>query len=103
MLDALLLAVMVGATSAGMTLAVRRLPWVERRLLQAQKPWVCDICMSFWTVGGLVLGLGAWHHDPAFVFLAGPAYPVALGVLRHLSEPVSRPFELPPLEDEDGS
>lgn len=101
MVDLLLLAAMVGATSSGVTLAVRALPWVDKQLLQAKKPWVCDICMSFWTVGALVLGVAAWHHEVALVFLAGPAYPVALGGLRLLSEPTSSPFEMPPLEDPD--
>lgn len=94
-LDVLLLALLTGSTAAGMVVAVRALPWVYKRMLEQKKPWSCDICMSFWTVALLTLGLGltlqAW-------VVAGPAYPVALWVLRRLTDPRNPP-PLPPLEE----
>jgi len=93
-------AVALGATSAGMTAVIRTLPPVTRWMMERKKPWACDICMSFWTVGLLGLGLGywqGWEHTLA----CGPAYPWALWVLCRISEPVGPPP--PELEDSDAS
>jgi hypothetical protein len=91
-------ALLLGATSAGFTEAVRALPWVYRQMLAQKKPWACDVCMSFWSTAGLTLGLVAWQHDVALLAAAGPAYPWALWVLRKISEPHGPP-PMPPLED----
>ena len=89
---------LIGATSAGMTVAVRALPFVQRRIEALQKPWACDICMSFWSVGLLSVGLAVWQ-GPELLVSCGPAYPWALWVLRRVTEP--REPVLPALEDSD--
>jgi hypothetical protein len=87
----------VGSTSAGITTAIRALPLVYRWMLERKKPWSCDRCMSFWTVGALSLVL-AWF-EPALGLSAGPAYPWALWVLRKTNEPHGPP-PMPPLTED---
>jgi len=97
-LTILLWALAVGATSAGITVAVRALPFVYRWVEEQKKPWGCDICMSFWIVGLLGLGLGHWQGWE-YVLVCGPAYPWAMWVLCKVSEPKGPPpFSL---EDSD--
>jgi hypothetical protein len=93
---------LLGATAAGVVVAVRALPPVQRRMWAAQKPWACDICMSFWTTGLVALLAAAWRQDEALVILCGPAYPWALWVLRKITDPHGPP-PLPELEDTDGT
>lgn len=90
--ELLLWATGLGATSAGVVLALRALPAVQRAMFARKKPWACDICMGFWTTAALTLLL------PSDLWLAaGPAYPWTLFLLRKLQEPVNPP-NLPPLE-----
>jgi len=96
-LPLLLWALAVGSTSAGITTAVRALPLVQRWMLDRVKPWACDVCMSFWTVGLVTLGLAIWQQDAALVIVSGPAYPWALWVLRKTQERHGTP-PMPPLE-----
>jgi len=98
-LDLLAWAVGLGSTAAGIVLAVRALPAVRRAMVQLKKPWACDLCMSFWTVGALSLGLAVWKVDAQLLLSAGPAYPLALQLLRMLQEPANPPSPLPPLEE----
>jgi hypothetical protein len=86
----------LGATAAGIIEALRELAPVQRAMLRRQKPWACDICMSFWTTGALT-ALLAWGNDVRLALAAGPAYPVALLFLAKLGEPRQPPPELPPL------
>lgn len=95
-LPLLLWSLLVGSTSAGMTTAIRALPFVYRWMLEQKKPWSCDRCMSFWTVGALAVGLAFWQGS-ALLAVAGPAYPWALWVLRKTNEP-NGPPPMPPLE-----
>ncbi len=97
----LLWALMVGATAAGLTVALRALPLIARQVEALRKPWVCDICMSFWTTALIVVGLALWQHNVELVVVAGPAYPWAMWVLRVLTGPREGGPPLPPLEDSD--
>lgn len=96
-LTLLLWALPVGATAAGMIVVIRVLPLIRQQVEAMKKPWACDICMSFWVVGLLVLLLLLGKRDPQFLFVAGPAFPFALWFLRRLTDPP----ELPPLLLED--
>jgi len=96
-LNILLWSFLLGATSAGITIALRALPLVYRWMEEQKKPWVCDICMSFWTVGLLSLGLAAWQGKE-FLIVCGPAYPLAMWLLCKITEPKGGP-PLPPLEE----
>jgi hypothetical protein len=92
-------ALMVGATSAGMTTVLRALPLVQKWMWAFKKPWVCDICMSFWTVALLSLGLALLLRNAVWILVSGPAYPWALWVLRKTSDPHGQPPPMPPLEE----
>lgn len=100
-LDIMLWAIILGATSAGMTVAVRALPFIRKRIENQEKPWACDICMSFWTVGLLGLNLAMWKMQPELLVVCGPAYPWAMWVLCKVTEPRGG-LSLPELEDSDG-
>lgn len=95
-LTLLLWSLLVGSTSAGMTTAIRALAPVQRWMMAQKKPWSCDRCMSFWTVG--VLALGLMRIEPVLVLSAGPAYPWALWVLRKTNDPMGPP-PMPPLTE----
>ena len=99
-LNIMLWAIILGATSAGMTVVIRALPFVQKWIMAQKKPWACDVCMSFWTVGLLGLGLVWLEQKPELVIVCGPAYPWALWVLCKVTEPKSN-FSLPDLEDDD--
>lgn len=89
-------ALFIGATSAGMTVAIRGLPTVKKWMMQRKKPWACDVCMSFWTTG-LVALLVAGHYGHELIVSCGPAYPWALWVLCKITAPTGPP----PMELED--
>jgi hypothetical protein len=98
-LDILAWALAVGATAAGLTVAVRALPPVQRWMFQRQKPWACDVCMSFWTTAAVGGALAIAKHDPSLLLACGPAYPWALQVLHTLTEPRNPPPMMPTLEE----
>jgi hypothetical protein len=79
-------ALFVGSTAAGLVVALRALPPVERRILSAQKPWACDVCMSFWIVSIITIFVGA-SQGRELLLCAGPAYPLCLWVLRQITAP----------------
>jgi hypothetical protein len=66
--------------------------------MDRKKPWACDVCMGFWTTGAAAAGLAVIQNDAWALLSAGPAYPVALWILRKLGEPQLPP--LPPLREE---
>lgn len=89
----------IGMTAGGAAVALRRVPWVERRVADSIKPWACDVCLSLWctVLAWTVYTAAAWTWS---AFLAiGPAYAIALAVLRKLTEPMKAPLPLPDLED----
>lgn len=92
-------ALYVGPTAAGLIVALRAVPWVGKKLEAATKPWACDACMGFWTVGLTVMLVVAATRDRALLFGAGPAYPLCLWVLRQVTARGN--VALPMLEPED--
>lgn len=95
----MLWAIILGATSAGMTVALRALPTIYRWVEAKKKPWACDRCMTFWTTGLLGIALATWQHNNWLVLVCGPAYPWALWVLCRITDPKGPPTL--PLEDSD--
>jgi len=95
--DVVAWALALGATAAGVVLAIRQVPAVQRWMFARKKPWACDICMGFWSTGFAACVLAVSRFDPSLLLVAGPAYPVTLWLLRKLQEP-TRPPRLPPLE-----
>jgi hypothetical protein len=94
-----LVAVLAGISVPGIVLAVRALPPVDRRVLAGQRPWACDVCMSFWATG-VVAGLVALvFKDARLLLSAGPAYTIALGSLAWLTRAPDVGVGVPPLEE----
>jgi len=83
----------------GFIQATRALPWVSEQVLAGVKPWVCNICMTFWSciLFSLPLLL-VFGFLPVLLALA-PAYTSALW----LHKQVAAPDSAPPLPDFGGS
>lgn len=83
----------------GFIQAARALPWVSAQVVEGVKPWVCNICMTFWScilfAFPLLLVFG---FLPVLLALA-PAYTSALW----LHKQVAAPDSAPPLPDFGGS
>jgi hypothetical protein len=81
----------IAFTVPGVVLALRALPWIAARVQAGVKPWVCDICMCFWTTAlvaeAVSIGVGNWR----FVICAGPAYTLALFFIGVLERPTTLP------------
>jgi hypothetical protein len=88
---ALVVTLAIALTVPGFIFAVRALPWVDRQVKAAIKPWVCDICMSFW--GTVIFTLLAVHlaHNLWLLLCAGPAYTLAMIILSFMERPTSMP------------
>lgn len=103
----LLWAVVLGAGSVAVTKCVRALPPFSRWLLEAKKPWACDLCMTFWGVAFFCLLRGLSGETVDALLLIGPcSWTVGFGVLQRLSEPTSAPPMMMPEdsgEDEEMS
>ena len=66
MTELLLIAVFYGTTSAGITVALRALRPIAARVQEAQKPWACDVCMSFWTTAFVATTWTAYAGDRGY-------------------------------------
>lgn len=83
-------------TVPGFVLAIRALPWVEKRVLAGVKPWACDICATFWSTV-LWAPVVLWIFGPEGLIAAPPSYVASLVVLGYLSRPALPPnFPEPP-------
>jgi len=90
-LSILLWALFIGATSAGITVAVRALPFIKKWMMERKKPWACDVCMSFWSTGLVAILVAGWQNNHELVLACGPAYPWALWVLCKITAPTGPP------------
>jgi hypothetical protein len=54
----LLWALITAFTASGVVMLIRQIPWVDRQMMAGKKPWVCNLCMSWWTSPIVV---GFWH------------------------------------------
>jgi hypothetical protein len=95
----LLTVVLIGMAAASIPPLVRAAPLVQRWMLQGKRPWVCDLCMSFWSTG-IATVVATELRAPTLWYLAGiPAFVVTFAIVRHNSEPLGPPPGLPPLVD----
>lgn len=86
----------IALTVPGFVLAVRALPWVEKRVLDGVKPWACDICSCFWsTILWALVAAAIWGYEG--LIAAPPAYTASLAVLAFLERPSSPPPPLLPV------
>lgn len=84
-------AAVIASTAAGCVQLVRLIPWVGRQMMAGKKPWVCDLCMSFWST---LLADGFWTvwqlaYDRQLYLSAVPAFALTLLLTRALGEPTS--------------
>lgn len=97
----------IALTVPGFVFAVRALPWVDAQVKAAVKPWVCDICMSFWSTALFTSLAAALARDPWLLLCAGPVYTVAMIVLSFMERPIAPPAppappatpEMPPVPE----
>lgn len=98
-LDLLLMALLVGLSSAGLTIVVRHAPfirgWVERGI----KPWACDVCMTFW--GVLIFTAALQLKEPQALWVWFVSYTIGKYSLRKLTDPEGVPPGLIPSDSED--
>lgn len=94
----LLWAAVVGMSAAAVPPVVRALDVVQRQMMKGRKPWICDLCMSFWsTAAAACFWTAAWH---APLIAGAPAFVVTYALVRWLSAPTSQP-PMPELQDSD--
>lgn len=85
--------ILVALTAGGLIQLARQLPWVDAQMMAGKKPWVCDLCMSWWTsllstLGWILLDNAPWRaHLPAFA--------LTMLVTHLLGKPTSE-YEPPP-------
>jgi hypothetical protein len=95
MLEILLLSLYIGLASATVNIITRSAPFVERWMLRGYRPWVCDVCMTFWTSLGLTSYLFFFQNEKQAPLAWLPAYAIGKWALGKLSEPLSAPPALP--------
>jgi hypothetical protein len=79
----------IAFAAAGLVQLVRLNPWVGRQMMAGKKPWVCDLCMSWWT-SILVTGLWVWNqHTLSLSYAQLPAFTLTLLITHALGTPTS--------------
>jgi hypothetical protein len=100
MTEILLTAVWVGLSSATLTCILRFAPVIHRWVLAGKKPWVCDVCMTLWTVALITTGL-YYAGFKAALAASAPGYAIGKWMLMRLTDPQGPPPVIPPDLDED--
>ena len=83
-------------TVTGFVLATRRLAWVAERVERLEKPWACDVCLSFWSMCLWAPGAALVAWDLGALWAAPPSYVIVLFLLPRVQPPP--PIVLPRLE-----
>ena len=89
--------ILVALSAAGIVPLVRQIPYIRVKMFAGVKPWVCDLCMSFWST---LLSAVCWYlfySVPLISFV--PAFSLTFLVVRKNSDPVGLPP--PMLQDMD--
>lgn len=90
----------VAASAASLVPLIRQIPYVQRKMLEGVKPWVCDLCMSFWST--LLFAL-VWSTQGSPRVSAIPAFAIAFLIVRKNGDPTGPSPSLTDLKDmEDG-
>lgn len=87
MLETVAAAVVIALTALGLIQLLRQIPWVQRQMLAGRKPWVCDLCMSWWT--SLLTGWAWAFFDGVPGKAAIPAFALTMLVTHILGAPTS--------------
>lgn len=91
--------VLIALSAAGLIQLLRQIPWVQRQMLAGHKPWVCDLCMSWWT--SLIAGAAWCFLDGTPGKAIFPAFALTLLVTHILGAPTSEynVEDIPELEE----
>lgn len=98
-------AVLIGLTAAAIPPIVRAFAPVQRWMMNGTRPWVCDLCMSFWSTA---IAAASWwgiahaldDHAGGRLLLAGlPAFAITFALVRYNGEPHGPPPDLSELQD----
>ncbi len=89
----------VFATAAGIVPLVRQISYVKGWMLAGIKPWVCDLCMSFWSTLISSVFWSLYFHTT--IISAVPSFAITFLIVRKNSEPMGPPPSLPDLKDMD--
>ena len=60
--------IIVAWSTMGAVLVIRALPGVGRLVLEAKKPFACDLCMSWWT-SIAICGIASWLFQDLLWFV----------------------------------
>lgn len=101
LLQLLIAAILLALATTGMVALVRVLPFVQGWTARGVRPFACDACMAFWTLGAIALVTSRESVNEVLV-AAVPAYGLALLFLSHLGRmPSSPPSFGRPGDDEE--
>ena len=100
LVDALLYALILGLSSAGLTTILRYAPLINKAVAAGMKPWSCDVCMTLWTT---LLFFAAFFYlfkaEALFIALM-PGFTVGKYALSRVRAPASGVFKFPDLPPE---
>jgi hypothetical protein len=90
-LDLIFWSVLLALSAVGLTVLVRNIPIIAGLVMEAKKPWACNVCMSLYSsafaVSMLGLWLGNWHYGVVYL----PVYALTLIVLERMARPPGPP------------
>lgn len=99
--DLAIWSILVALTAAGLVPVVRQVPAVQDWMFKGIKPWVCDLCMSFWGTVVATAFWWLWSDAPTEAML--PAFALTFYIVRKNGDPTGPAPSLPELEDTGGN
>lgn len=95
-LTLLLWVVLAALGAVGLTIIARNAPGIRGLVLDARKPWACNVCMPLYTVAAMLALPAARTGDWSFGLVYPAAYAVTYSILQWLSQPPGPPeFNIP--------
>lgn len=92
----------VALSSVGLTVIVRNAPLIRGLVMQAKKPWACNVCMPLYTCAVFTaLSVFVTRTALQHVFTFFAAYALAYLILERASRPPGPPPTLPQLMGDD--
>jgi hypothetical protein len=87
--------------AVGLTTLVRNAPIVRGWVMEAKRPWACNVCMPLYT-SVAILALPAWlSRDLGYALVFPAAYALANTILDRVGRPLGPPPKLIPEDSEE--
>lgn len=90
-MDLLAWTALAAAGAVGLTVLVRNVPFVQDWVMEAKKPWACNVCMPIYTTAAMlaipIWQTGDWRYAAAYL----PAYGLAYTGLQRMAQPPGPP------------